>query len=222
MKPLSPTSPLHNDPDTIFVRRREPTPPRRFADINDDSEPESYQPSSSGEETRPKRKERREAVGTGYALKPPCGSCAKIPRLCLEEIGGGACVGCFRLKYKCEYAKTKGAAAVPAPQRRKITLEELQTSRTKIEDEGVKEKKSRSRKGKAKAKDEEDEESVEEERAAGPMPKYVHVSNDPKPKRRRAQRKPKPVEAAPAPAPAQMDISHLVTKGSFVSSNSFA
>jgi hypothetical protein len=152
------------------------------------------------------KKERRDPVGTGYALEPPCENCAKAKRLCQEEIGGGACVDCFRLKYKCEYANTKGGAIVPKPKKRKITLEELRTVKPKADNEGG--RKSRAKKGKGKQKVEED--SLEEDEAPGPPPKYVEVSDDPKPKRKRPQRKSKATAPAPAPAPT-VDISNLVT-----------
>jgi hypothetical protein len=176
----------------------------KFADINDDSEEDGYQPSDDdgagepAQEEGVRKKERREAVGTGFALEPPCTNCVKVGRLCQEDTREGACLACFQKKSKCEYSMRGGIK----PQKRKITLDELR--KVKTEDDG---KKSRTKKGKGKRKAAElKEDSQEEEEATRPLPKYVEVSDDPKPKRKRAARKAKPTATAPA-----LDISDLVT-----------
>ena len=194
-------------PTTVYVKRARPPPTIRFADINDDSEEDGYQSSDDDGAGQPpqegvRKKERREAVGTGFALEPPCTHCVKVGRLCQEDIGEGACLPCFQKKSRCEYS-TRGGVK---PQKRKITLDELR--KVKTEEDG---KKSRTKKGKGRRKAAElKEDSQEEEEATGPLPKYVDVSDDPKPKRKRAARKAKPTATAPAPAPA-LDISDLVT-----------
>ena len=72
--------------------------------------------------TKPERRPRRNAEGTGEFHDPPCDSCQKHGYSCEKERGGGACVVCAQRKGKCQYSGKKGASALKPPRKIPGTL----------------------------------------------------------------------------------------------------
>lgn len=56
------------------------------------------------EKPKPKKKMRRAPRGTGELHPEPCANCENKDLRCEVEVGGGACVICFRRKIKCKYS----------------------------------------------------------------------------------------------------------------------
>jgi hypothetical protein len=115
-------------------------------EVDDEDEEEERQPTSTKRQSRSRRAPER----TGYVLEPACDKCYLADRLCLEDKGGGSCVDCKRLKYKCDYAAGgKKKKDIVVPKRRKLTQKQLSRLKEEEDDEMTEEKLQKEKKAKS-------------------------------------------------------------------------
>ena len=175
--------------------------PATFRQIDDEEEEEEEE-----EELRASGSGRRDVADmpgrtirpTPHHHDPPCSRCSKAKRPCVMNQGGGSCVACKQLKYRCDYAtKAKGT------KRSRVSGEELESENDEVE-VGEPPQTGKKHQSRVKAKPARSKAKPVKKARAPKTPRYVEMSGDdeeqagelspqsevPEPKRKRARPRP--------------------------------